>query len=93
MAEHVNPKLRTYVLREKKIIDPRMIQNDKGGYVAPEGVTLEHPIKEGNLFIAQESGNMYFDLEDCRIQISPTWMTLEDDNSTGTGGEGGGLGG
>ena len=33
-------------------------------------------LSEGNLIITEEGGEMYFDLEDRRVQVVPQWKEL-----------------
>lgn len=34
------------------------------------------PLNEGNLIVAEEGGDLYFDLEERRVRITPTWKEL-----------------
>ena len=73
---YFNPKLRVYVMRDSKIVDSAMQSTEDGGWEAKEGEEPTIPIEEGNLIISQSNGDMYFDLEDKRIQVAPSWGEL-----------------
>lgn len=73
MAQYFNPKLRVHVTKSARVLDG-MQSDSTGGWV--DNGNAELPINEGNLIITEEGGEMFFDLEDKRVQVSPVWKEL-----------------